>query len=100
MNIQQLMKQAQTMQSDMEKIERELNEKQTTIKNQGMTITMNGKHELVSVSIDPSLFGLENKEIIEDLLLLSINQATKTIQNERAEKLGALTQGLNLPGFM
>ena len=100
MNIQQLMKQAQSMQSDMEKIERELNEKHTTVKNQGLTITMNGKHELVSVAIDPSLLTPENKEIIEDLMLLSINQATKAIQDERADKLGALTKGLNLPGFM
>ncbi|HAM63323.1 MAG: nucleoid-associated protein, YbaB/EbfC family [Firmicutes bacterium GWF2_51_9] len=100
MNIQQLMKQAQSMQSDMEKIERELNEKQTTVKNQGLAITMNGKHELVSVAIDPSLLTPENKEIIEDLMLLSINQATKAIQDERADKLGALTKGLNLPGFM
>jgi len=100
MNIQQLMKQAQSMQSDMERIERELNEKNTTVKNQGLQITMNGKHELVSVVVDPSLLSPENKEIIEDLVLLSINQATKTIQDERADKLGALTKGLNLPGFM
>ncbi len=100
MNIQQLMKQAQSMQSDMEKIERELNEKHTTVKNQGLTIMMNGKHELVSVAIDPQLLTPENKEIVEDLVLLCINQATKAIQDERADKLGALTKGLNLPGFM
>ena len=100
MNIQQLMKQAQSMQSDMEKIERELNEKQTSVKNQGLSITMNGKHELVSVAIEPSLLTPENKEIIEDYVLLCINQATKAIQDERADKLGALTKGLNLPGFM
>ena len=100
MNIQQLMKQAQSMQSDMEKIERELNEKHTTVKNQGLSVTMNGKHELVSVAIDPSLLTPENKEIVEDLVLLCINQATKAIQDERADKLGALTKGLSLPGFM
>ncbi|MHC1735001.1 MAG: YbaB/EbfC family nucleoid-associated protein [Erysipelotrichaceae bacterium] len=100
MNIHQLMKQAQSMQSDMEKIERELNEKHTTVQNQELSVTMNGKHELVSVAIDPTLLKPENKEIIEDLVLLCINQATKAIQDERADQLGALTKGLNLPGFM
>lgn len=99
MNIQQLMKQAQSMQSNMEKIERELADKETSVTRQGISLTMNGNHELTSVTLEPQLLTQENKEILEDLLLITLNQLTKTIQDERNEKLGSLTQGLNLPGM-
>jgi DNA-binding YbaB/EbfC family protein len=100
MNIQELMKQAQSMQANMEKIERELATKGTTVNIQGLELTMNGKFELTSVSIDPELLIPTNKEIIEDLLSMTINQLTKQIQSEREETMRTLTLGLKIPGVM
>jgi DNA-binding YbaB/EbfC family protein len=100
MNIQELMKQAQSMQANMEKIERELAVKETSVDIQGLELTMNGKFELTSVSIDPELLIPTNKEIIEDLLSMTINQLTKQIQSEREETMRTLTQGLKIPGVM
>ena len=100
MNIQQLMKQAQTMQADMLKAEQELAAKITTVDMQGISVSMNGIFELQSVSIDPQLLKTENKEIIEDILMMNINKLTKQIQDERADTVGMLTQGLKIPGVM
>lgn len=100
MNIQQLMKQAQTMQADMVKAEQELAAKETTVDAQGIRLTMNGNFEMKSASIDPQLLRPENKEIIEDILFMNINKLTKQIQDDRAETVGVLTQGLKIPGVM
>lgn len=100
MNIQELMKQAQSMQANMEKIERELATKETTVNIQGLELTMNGKFELTFVSINPELLIPTNKEIIEDLLLMTVNRLTKQIQSEREETMRTLTQGLKIPGVM
>lgn len=100
MNIQQLMKQAQSMQADLEKVEHELSVKETTVEAQGIKLTMNGKFELVHVSIDPQLLTPEYKEMIEDILSMNLNKLTKQIQQERAEAMGTLTQGLKIPGVL
>jgi DNA-binding YbaB/EbfC family protein len=100
MNIQQLMKQAQTMQADMLKAEQELAAKVTTVDMQGIKLSMNGVFELKSATIDAQLLKPENKEIIEDILTMTINRLTKQIQDERAETVGELTQGLKIPGVM
>ncbi|MGB7595563.1 MAG: YbaB/EbfC family nucleoid-associated protein [Erysipelotrichaceae bacterium] len=100
MNIQQLMKQAQTMQADMMKAEQELAAKISTVDRQGIKLSMNGVFELKSVSIDPMLLKVENKEMLEDILVMNINQLTKQIQDDRAETVGTLTQGLKIPGVL
>lgn len=100
MNVQQLMKQAQNLQADMPKAEQELAAKVTTVEAQGIKLSMNGNFELKSATIDPQLLRMENKEIIEDILTMNINKLTKQIQDDRAETVGTLTQGLKIPGVM
>jgi DNA-binding protein YbaB len=100
MNIQHLLKQAQSMQSDMEKIERDISEKEMIVDAHGIKLTMKGSYKLVAVSIKPELLTLENKEIIEDILILNINKLTQQIQNERAETLGEIAQRLKIPGVI
>ena len=100
MNIQQLMKQAQSMQADMLKAEQELAEKVTTVDAQGIRLSMNGNFQLKSATIDAQLLTAENKEIIEDILTMNINKLTKMIQDDRAETVGMLTQGMKIPGVM
>jgi nucleoid-associated protein EbfC len=100
MNIQQLMKQAQSMQADMAKAEQQLAAKETSVDAQGIKLTMNGNFELKSATIDPQLLFPENREIIEDILTMNINRLTKQIQDDRAETVGILTQGLKIPGVM
>lgn len=102
MNIQMLMKQAQQMQKQLGKIENELNETLYTGKSggdQGVSVTVNGKNEVQEIIIGDELVQPENKEMLQDMLLLAINEANAKAKQDREEKMGALTQGVKLPGM-
>ena len=99
-----LMKQAQEMQSKMAKVQEEL----SSIKVEGqagggmITAIMNGKKELLSIKIEESVYS-EDKDMIEDLILVAINQAIKNASNASDEKMNSVTGGLmgnmKLPGM-
>ncbi|UFN57784.1 YbaB/EbfC family nucleoid-associated protein [Microbulbifer celer] len=104
-----LMQQAQKMQSDMqermEKMQKELVELRVTGEaGAGMVkVTMNGRHDVTSVDIDPSLLG-EDKEMLEDLLAAAVNDTVRRVeeitQKMQKEQMGGMTAGMNLPeGF-
>jgi hypothetical protein len=101
MNIGKLMKQAQKMQEQMEKVQAELaNAEVTGEAGAGLVkIVMNGKHEVKRLMIDQSVMS-EDKEVAEDLIAAAINDAVRRIQAEQEAKVGGVTSGLNLPpGF-
>lgn len=101
MNIGKLMKQAQKMQEQMEKVQAELANAEVTGEAGGglVKIVMNGKHEVKRLMIDQSVMA-EDKEVAEDLIAAAINDAVRRIQQEQETKVGGVTSGLNLPpGF-
>jgi len=101
MNIGKLMKQAQKMQEQMEKVQAELANAEVTGEAGGglVKIVMNGKHEVKRLTIDQTILS-EEKEVAEDLIAAAINDAVRRIQNEQEAKVGSATAGLNLPpGF-
>lgn len=62
-------------------------------------ITMNGRHQVKRVEIDPSLLS-EEKEMLEDLVAAAINSAVQKIEERTQENMAGLTEGLPLPpGF-
>lgn len=99
-NIAQLMQQAQKMQEQMKKAQEELGHLEVTGQaGAGMVqVTMNGRHEVRRVTIDPELSG--DLEMLEDLVAAAINDAINKVQESSQEKMSGLTAGLNLPpGF-
>jgi len=101
MNIGKLMKHAQKMQEQMEKVQAELANAEVTGEAGGglVKIVMNGKHEVKRLTIDQTILS-EEKEVAEDLIAAAINDAVRRIQNEQEAKVGSATAGLNLPpGF-
>jgi len=96
-----IMKQAQKMQEQMQKAQEELaNAEVTGESGAGMVkVVMNGRHDVKSVSLDDSLME-EDKELIEDLLAAAVNDAVRKIETSTQDKMGALTQGMGLPGGM
>ena len=60
---------------------------------------MTGRHDVKSVNLDDSLME-EDKEIIEDLVAAAVNDAVRKIEAASSDKMGALTQGMGLPGGM
>ncbi len=96
-----LMKQAQQMQEEMQKTQARLAEEEITGEAGGglVKVTMNGKHEVRRVQIDPSLME-DDKEMLEDLVAAAANDAAHKVSEKMQESMAGLTAGLPLPpGF-
>lgn len=97
-----LMQQAQQMQATMQKAQEELAAMEVTGEAGGglVSVVMTGRHELRRVSIDPSLFQDEDREMIEDLVAAAVNDAVQRIEKTVQEKMSSLTAGMALPPGM
>lgn len=96
-----LMKQAQAMQENMQKMQEDLaNLEVIGESGAGMIkVTMNGRHDVKNVEIDDSLLQ-EEKSILEDLLAAAVNDAVRKVEGANKDKMGDLASGFNLPpGF-
>lgn len=98
MNIQQLMSQAKKMQSDVEKIEKQLKETQYFASSGGdaVRVTISGGYKINNIELADDL--LSDKEMTIELLQMAINDALNQIKSDKEEKMGKLTGGLSLPG--
>lgn len=102
MNIQQLMKQAQTMQKKLAEEQEKLAEKEFIGSAGGnmVTVTINGKGSLLKLKIDPSLIDPEDPEVLEDLIIAAFNNAKKDADESSESAMAGLTGGMGLPpGF-
>jgi DNA-binding YbaB/EbfC family protein len=96
-----LMKQAQEMQEKMQKIQEEIAETEVTGEaGAGMIkVTMNGRHDVSRVNVDPSVME-EDKELLEDLLAAAVNDAVRKVEETSRGRMEEATEGMNLPpGF-
>ncbi|MCH8479363.1 MAG: YbaB/EbfC family nucleoid-associated protein [Wenzhouxiangella sp.] len=99
-NIAQLMQQAQKVQENLKKAQQELASLEVTGQAGGglVEVTMNGRHEVRRVAIDPEI--ADDREMIEDLVAAAINDAVNRIQEATQEKMSGLAGGMPLPpGF-
>ena len=94
-----LMKQAQEMQANLEKAQKEIAAMQVSGESGGgmVSVVMTGRHDVRRVNIDPALLG-DDKEMLEDLIAAAVNDAVQRVETMTQEKLSGLTTGLNLPG--
>ena len=101
-NLGQMMKQAQEMQGKMAEMQASLDEKEVDgSAGAGMvTVTLSAKGDMRKLTIDPSLFNAEDKEVVEDLILAAHNDARAKAQEMSQDAMQQLTGGMNLPdGF-
>ena len=83
MNMQQMMAQAQKMQRELRKAQAELAQKEFVISKGGaVTVTVLGSKEIKSIAIDADAFDADNKEMVEDMIALAINEAMAQIDEE------------------
>ncbi len=99
MDMKKLMQQAQQMQRKIGKIEQELNETVYEGSNNGVDVKVNGAMEILGISIEEDLLEKDNKEMLEDVLMLAINSAIAKANEDRDAKLGVITQGVHFPGM-
>lgn len=100
-NIQQLARQAQKMQEDMDTVTKELEEKDYTATAGGgaVTVTVKGTMELSSIEIKPEVVDPEDVEMLSDLVLAAVNEAIRNAKAEKEEKLEKISGGINIPGL-
>lgn len=96
-----LMQQAQKMQEQVEKAQEELANLEVEGQSGGglVRVVMTCRHEARRISIDPSLLG-DDKDMLEDLVVAAVNDATSKAEEASREKMSGLAGGLNLPGGM
>ena len=101
-NLGQLMKQAQEMQTKMAEMQETLGDIEVSGSAGGgmVTVRLNGKSEMRGVSIDPSLAGPDDVEVLEDLIVAAYNDAKVKVEARVQEEMSKLTGGMQLPpGF-
>ena len=96
-----IMKQAQKMQEDLQKTQKEIANMEVTGESGAglIKVTMTGRHDVKRVNIDPSLIN-DDKEMLEDLLAAAVNDANRRVEQMMQEKMSGLAAGMGLPaGF-
>jgi nucleoid-associated protein EbfC len=100
-NFNNMMKQVQAMQANMQKAQAEIASLEVIGESGGgmVKVTMNGRHEVKRVQIETSV-GAEDREMLEDLIAAATNDAVHKVETRVQEKMSGLTAGLNLPPGM
>ncbi|MCC8016337.1 MAG: YbaB/EbfC family nucleoid-associated protein [Clostridiales bacterium] len=100
-NMQAMLKQAQQMQENIEKKKAELEEKEYVITSGGgmVEVTVNGKHEIKAIGINPEVVDPDDVEMLEDMLIAALNEAMRKIDEEEETELASVTGGMNIPGL-
>ena len=97
MNMQQMIIQAQKMQREMQKKQKELEEKEFTISKGGaVTVIVKGDKTVKSIDIDKDALDPDNKEMVEELIALAINEAVEQIKAAEEEISSSVTGGAGL----
>ena len=100
-NMNQMLKQAQKMQEDMTNLQADLEQREYTATSGGgmIEVTVDGKHLIKSIKINPDAIDPEDSEMLEDLITVAINEAISNAIKTAEEEMGAITGGLNMPGL-
>ena len=98
-NTNQMLKQAQKMQADMEKTQAELQEKEYTATAGGgvVSATVDGKHTLKALTIDPEAVDPDDVEMLQDMVIAAVNEAVRAAMDDMSTSMGKITSGMNLP---
>ena len=96
-----MLKQVQKMQEDMANLQEDLDAREYTATSGGgmISVTVNGKHEITELKINPDAIDPEEPEMLEDLITVAINEAIATATKTSEDEMGAITGGLNIPGM-
>lgn len=101
-NMGNMMKQVQKMQKDMEKAQSNLEEKEYEASAGGGAITavVNGKKELIKIELDEDIVDSDDIEMLQDLIITSVNAALLKANQDSEKTMGKLTGGMNIPGMV
>jgi DNA-binding YbaB/EbfC family protein len=85
----------------MQKLQEELKSRtvEATVGGGVLTIVMSGEKKVESVHIDPSVVDPDDMEMLEDLVVAAVNEASQKVDDMMAQEMGKITGGMKLPGM-
>ena len=99
--MQQLARQAQKLQQQMTKMQEELDAREFEATSGGGMVTakVNGKRELLALTIKPEAVDPDDVEMLEDMVMAAVNEALRTAAETVEREMGKLTGGMGMPGL-
>ncbi|MBI3814666.1 MAG: YbaB/EbfC family nucleoid-associated protein [Nitrospinae bacterium] len=96
-----IMKQAQKIQEKIAEVQKDLVNRRVEASSGGgmVTVVANGKQEVLSVKIDPSVVSSQDVEMLEDLVTAAVNEALRKSQELISEEMSKVTGGIKIPGL-
>lgn len=100
-NMNQMLKQAQKMQADMAALQEDIEQREFTAQSGGgmVEVTVDGKHFIKNIKINPEAVDPDDSEMLEDLITVAVNEAISKAISTSEEEMSAITGGLNMPGL-
>ncbi|MBR6337863.1 MAG: YbaB/EbfC family nucleoid-associated protein [Ruminococcus sp.] len=100
-NMNQMIKQAQKMQSDITALQEDLEQREFSASVGGgmVDITINGKRNVLSLNIKPEVVNPDDIEMLQDLIMSAFNEAVAKLDAESDEEMQKLTGGVSFPGL-
>ena len=101
MDMNEIMRKAQQMQQKLSEVQNDLAGKSVTASVGGgmVSVTVNGKNELLSIQIDKEVINPEDQLMLQDLIVSAVNEGIKKAQDMAQAEMRKLTGGINIPGI-
>jgi len=100
-NLQQMQQMLKQVQQFQEQLQKQLDELVVDATAGGgmVSVKMNGQKQLHEVRIDPEVFASQDLEMLQDLILVAVNEASRKVDDQMASQMGSLAGGLSIPGL-
>jgi len=100
-NMNNMLKQVQKMQKEMERVQAEIEamEVESSAGGGAVTVKVNGKRELLGITIQPDVVDPEDVEMLQDLIVAAVNEAMRKAEEMASKEMSKVTGGMNLPGI-
>lgn len=100
-NLQQMQQMLKQVQQFQEQLQKQLDELvvEATAGGGMVSVKMNGQKQLQSIHIDPEIFASQDVEMLQDLVVVAFNEASRKVDDQLSSQVGNLAGGLNIPGL-
>ena len=100
-NMNAMLRQAQQMQENIAKLQEELETREyvTTAGGGVVEVTVDGKHQVKAIGINPEVVDPDEVDMLEDLLVAALNEAMRKVDETSETEMSKVTGGLNIPGL-
>lgn len=100
-NMNNMMKQVQKMQKEMQEAQAKIEEQEfeATAGGGAILVVVNGKKEVIKIELKPEIVDPDDIEMLQDLIMVAVNEALKTADATMSKSMDKLTGGMNVPGL-